>query len=93
MTEFVKVFLFPLLVPVLVGIGASAITSAGLVGRLDERVTAVETRLLKNEERVEYLRSRTEDQERQLTRLATVAADIQEIKADLKTLMRGNSQK
>lgn len=88
MADFMKVFIFPLLVPVLVGIGASAITSAVLIGRLEERVTTAESRVTRHEERLEYLRSRTEDQERQLARLETTLATIAEIKTDLKELLR-----
>lgn len=87
MADFMKVFIFPLLVPVLVGIGASAITSAVLIGRLEERVTTAESRVTRHEERLEYLRSRTEDQERQLARLETTLATIAEIKTDLKELL------
>lgn len=88
MSDFIKIFIFPLLVPVLVGIGSSAITSAALIGRLEERIVSMETRARQHEERLEYLRTRTEDQERQLARFEGTIAAISEIKLDLKELLK-----
>lgn len=88
MVDFVKIFIYPLLIPVLVGIGASAITSAVLIGRLEERVSFVELRAAKHEQAIEYLRNRTEEQEQHLTRFEAGLEDIREIKGDLKTLLQ-----
>lgn len=87
-TDLFKLFVVPLLVPVLVGIGSSAITGAVLIGRLEERIVNIETRARQHEDRLEYLRTRTEEQERQLARYESTLAAIAEIKTDLKELLR-----
>lgn len=87
-SEYIKTFVIPLLVPVLVGIGSSSITSSVLTARLEERIVSVEIRARQHEERLEYLRTRTEDQERQLAKFESAFAAIAEIKTDVKMLLR-----
>lgn len=69
-------------------IGASSITGAVLIGRLEERIMGIEARARQHEDRLEYLRTRTEEQERQLARFEGTVVSIPEIKADLKELLR-----
>lgn len=88
MSEYVKSFIAPLLVSAMVSMGGSALASAVLIGKLEERVSISETHITRQEERIEYLRTRTEDQERQLARFEATLNDIAEIKSDVKILMR-----
>lgn len=90
MNEYIRAFVIPLIVQVLVGLGAASLAITAFNARLEARITHMELRTQEHEQRLEYLRTRTEDQERQLAKLSTLASDIVEIKNDVKSLMRGN---
>lgn len=102
--RFVQTILFPLIVPVLVGIGSAAIAGMVMTARLEERVSHLESQMQRHEQAldrdfsrheqaVSQLNRRTDDQERRLAKLEGVAEEtrtsLAEIRADIKTLLRG----
>ena len=84
--KYIQSVIIPLLVAILVGIGSSAVTSAIYIGRIDERLSSLENTQARHEGMFTTLRDRTDDHER---RLAAVSLDLREIKADVKSLVRG----
>lgn len=106
-SRFIQAFVFPLLVPVLVGIGSSAVTGAVLMTRLEERVSYLELQIQRHEQTLgrdmtrhesafSTLTHRTDDQEQRLSKLEAMAeearASLSEIRGDIKTLLRGKGQ-
>lgn len=89
MKDFLNAFIVPLFIPIIIGIGASAIASNVLVGRIEERLIHIEKRIEKHESSSEYLRVRTEEQERHIVRLDVALSAITEIKSDIKALIKG----
>lgn len=102
--KFVQTFVLPLLVPVLVGIGSATTTVMVVNARLEERVSYLETRVQQHEMALERdftrhdqvvaeLTRRTNDQEQRMAKLEALVeelrASIGEIRADVKTLLRG----
>lgn len=70
MTElgrYFQSFIIPILVPVLVGMGASGITSAVMVGRLDERLSSVEKMQERHEAIFTTLQNATGGHERRIS--------------------------
>lgn len=105
-SDFVKSFLFPLLVPVLIGIGSAAMTLTVATIRLEERMATLERNITRHEtdttKRVERhddmlsdMARRDADQEQRLVRgesfMDAMRNDLTEIKGDVKTLIRGGS--
>lgn len=104
LSRFIQTFVFPLLVPVLVGIGSSAVTGAVMMTRLEERVTYLESQIQRHEKALERditrhessfstLTHRTDNQDQRLSKLEAMAEEartsLSEIRADIKTLLRG----
>lgn len=104
MSKLLQGFFFPLLVSVLVGMGAGAVSMTMMSARHEERFTHLEGRIQRHEtnfarevHRLEQaereLAVRTDDQERRLAKLEGVAEEtrssLAEIRADIKTLLRG----
>lgn len=104
LSRFIQTFVFPLLVPVLVGIGSSAVTGAVIMTRLEERVTYLESQIQRHEKALERditrhessfstLTHRTDNQDQRLSKLEAMAEEartsLSEIRADIKTLLRG----
>ena len=85
--KYIQSVIIPLLVAILVGIGSSAVTSAIYIGRMDENTQA------RHEGMFTTLRDRTDDHERRLAKteatMDAVSLDLREIKADVKSLVRG----
>lgn len=88
MSEYIRAFVVPLVVQVLVGLGAASLAITAFNARLEARIAHVEMRAAEHDQRIEYLRTRTEEQERQLARFEAALNDIAEIKADVKALLR-----
>ena len=93
MTEYLKAFVVPLVVQVLVGLGAASLAIAAFNARLEARIASVEMRSQEHDQRLEYLRTRSEEQGRQLARFEAALDDISEIKADVKVLLRSGRGK
>lgn len=93
MTEYFKAFVVPLVVQVLVGLGAASLTIATFNAGIEARMTHIEMRAQEHDQKLEYLRTRSEEQGRQLARFEAVMDDIAEIKADVKMLLRGKAVK
>lgn len=106
-SRFIQAFVFPLLVPVLVGIGSSAVTGAVMMTRLEERVTYLESQIQRHEQALDRdmnrhestfstLTHRTDNQEQRLSKLEAMAEEarssLAEIRGDIKTLLRGQGQ-
>lgn len=93
MNRYFETFLIPLIVPVLIGMGSAGVTGMIMTARLDERLATVE----KVQERHEGMLSQLRDSgANHATRLASnesemksVSSDLQEIKSDVKILLRG----
>ena len=89
MNRLFQTFIIPLLVPVLIGIGTSSV----LLIRLEERITSIEHRITQHDADFFRLREAKESASERITRLESVLPviqrDVAEIKADLKTLVRG----
>lgn len=92
MTEYFKTFVVPLVVQVLVGLGAASLTIATFNARIETRMTHIEMRAQEHDQKLESLRTRSEEQGRKLARFEAVLADIAEIKGDVKTLLRGTKK-
>lgn len=102
--KFVQAFVFPLLVPVLVGIGSAATTGMVMTARLEERVSHLESQIQRHEMALdrdftrhegalsEVIR-RTDSQEQRLAKLEALVEELRaslgEIRADVKTILRG----
>ena len=90
--KYIQSVVIPLLVAILVGIGSSA-TSAIYIGRMDERLSSLENTQARHEGMFTTLRDRTDDHERRLAKteatMDAVSLDLREIKADVKSLVRG----
>ncbi len=102
--RFVQTILFPLIVPVLVGIGSAAIAGMVMTARLEERVSHLKSQMQRHEQELdrdftrhegalsEVVR-RTDSQEQRLAKLEALVeesrASLSEIRADIKTLLRG----
>lgn len=93
MTEYFKAFVVPLVVQVLVGLGAASLAIASFNARLEARIAHIEMRSQEHDQRLEHLRTRSEEQGRQLARFEAALDDISEIKADVKSLLRGRVSK
>lgn len=104
--DFVRSFVFPLLVPVLIGIGSASMTLAVATIRLEERMSTLERNITRHEmdtakkvERHEAILSdmsrRDAEQEQRLVRgesfIDAMRGDLAEIKGDVKTLIRGGN--
>lgn len=104
LSRFIQTFVFPLLVPVLVGIGSSAVTGAVMMTRLEERVTYLESQIQRHEKALDRdiarhessfstLTRRTDNQDQRLSKLEAMAEEartsLSEIRSDIKTLLRG----
>ena len=102
--KFFQSLVFPLLVPVLVGIGSAATTGVVMTARLEERVAHLETQIRRHEEVLDRdmtrhqgaysdLAKRTEAQDQRLAKLEALTEEsrksLGEIRADIKTLLRG----
>ena len=91
--KYIQSVVIPLLVAILVGIGSSAVTSAIYIGRMDERLSSLENTQARHEGMFTTLRDRTDDRERRLAKteatMDAVSLDLREIKADVKSLVRG----
>lgn len=91
--KYIQSVIIPLLVAILVGIGSSAVTSAIYIGRMDERLSSLENTQARHEGMFTTLRDRTDDHERRLAKpeatMDAVSLDLREIKADVKSLVRG----
>ena len=91
--KYIQSVIIPLLVAILVGIGSSAVTSAIYIGRIDERLSSLENTQARHEGMFTTLRDRTDDHERRLAKaeatMDAVSLDLREIKADVKSLVRG----
>ena len=91
--KYIQSVIIPLLVAILVGIGSSAVTSAIYIGRMDERLSSLENTQARHEGMFTTLRARTDDHERRLAKteapMDAVSLDLREIKADVKSLVRG----
>ena len=91
--KYIQSVIIPLLVAILVGIGSSAVTSAIYIGRMDERLSSLENTQARHEGMFTTLRDRTDDPERRLAKteatMDAVSLDLREIKADVKSLVRG----
>ena len=91
--KYIQSVIIPLLVAILVGIGSSAVTSAIYIGRMDERLSSLENTQARHEGMFTPLRDRTDDNERRLAKteatMDAVSLDLREIKADVKSLVRG----
>ena len=91
--KYIQSVVIPLLVAILVGIGSSAVTSAIYIGRMDERLSSLENTQARHEGMFKTLRDRTDDHERRLAKteatMDAVSLDLREIKADVKSLVRG----
>lgn len=100
-------FVLPALVPVFVGLGSAVITSMVVTERLSARVANLEVQIEKHEkaldrdftrheQTVSNIAQKTDDQEKRLTRLETLVGETQvllnEIRADVKILLRGGQQ-
>lgn len=94
------------LIAVLVGIGSAAVTGAGMMTRLEERIMSLERDVARHEsaiekdmKRIEDVNAvaiqRTEDHERRLARLESTLGnlrdDVAEMKQDIKLLLRSAS--
>lgn len=107
MSELLKHILLRFALPVgascVMGLGSAVITGLVFNERMDARVTHLEVQIQKHEkaldrdfarhdQAVTLLSSRTDDQERRLTRLETlmdeVHATLTEIRTDVKSLLR-----
>ena len=88
--KYIQSVVIPLLVAILVGI---AVTSAIYIGRMDERLSSLENTQARHEGMFTTLRDRTDDHERRLAKteatMDAVSLDLREIKADVKSLVRG----
>lgn len=91
--KYIQSVVIPLLVAILVGIGSSAVTSAIYIGRMDERLSSLENTQARHEGMFTTLRDRADDHERRLAKteatMDAVSMDLREIKADVKSLVRG----
>ncbi len=102
--RFVQTILLPLIVPVLVGIGSAAIAGMVMTARLEERVSHLESQIQRHEQALDrdFTRhegalsevvKRTDSQEQRLAKLEALVeesqASLREIRADIKTLLRG----
>ena len=91
--KYIQSVIIPLLVAILVGIGSSAVTSAIYIGRMDERLSSLENTQARHEGMFTTLRDRTDDHELRLAKteatMDAVSLDLREIKADVKSLVRG----
>lgn len=92
MTEYFKAFVVPLIVQVLVGLGAASLTIAAFNAGIEARMTHIEMRAQEHDQKLEYLRNRSEEQGRQLARFEAALSDIAEIKSDVKILLRGTKK-
>lgn len=97
-------FAIPICASCVIGLGSAVITGLVFNAQMESRVTHIEVQMQKHEKvlerdfgRQEQLASslsmRTDDQERRITRLETlmdeVNSTLKEIRADVKTIMRG----
>lgn len=102
--KFVQTFVLPLLVPVLVGIGSATTTVMVVNARLEERVSSLESQIQRHEVALERdftrhdqvvseLTRRTSEQEQRMAKLDTIVEELRaslgEIRADVKTILRG----
>lgn len=78
----------PLVVPVLIGAGAASITSLVFMGRIDERLSFVEMRIQKAEERMEDLRVRSAEHDLNAVRMEGIVKSLDAIQKDMRTLTR-----
>lgn len=89
MRDIFNALILPLFIPIIIGMGSSAMTSYVLVSRIEERLIHIEKRIDKQEVSSEYLRMRTEEQERHIVRLDGAISVLAEIKSDIKALIKG----
>ena len=91
--KYIQSVIIPLLVAILVGIGSSAVTSAIYIGRMDERLSSLENPPARHDGLFTTLRARPDDHARRLAKteatMDAVSLDLREIKADVKSLVRG----
>ena len=87
--NLLQTFIIPLLVPVLIGIGTSSV----LIGKMEERLVALEGRITQHEADYSRLREAKESDRERITRVESILPamqrDVAEIKIDLQTLVRG----
>ncbi len=101
--RFAQAFIFPLMVPVLVGIGSAAVTGVVMTARLEERVAHLESQMrrheqvldrdiLRHEAVVSDLTQRVGIHDQRLSKLEALVEEshtsLTEIRADIKTLLR-----
>ena len=86
--RYLEVFVWPLVVPILIGSGSSTL----VVTKLEERMANVERNITRHEEELLAMRKRDDAQENRITRTESVLDGLQrdttEIKGDVKTLLR-----
>lgn len=100
-------FVLPVLAATVIGIGSSIVACLVVTERMDGRVSSLEVQIARHEraldrdfqrheQTVAAISSRTDDQEKRLTRLETLVGETQrllaEIRADVKILLRGGQQ-
>lgn len=90
--RYLEVFVWPLVVPILIGIGSSTL----VVTKLEERMANVERNITRHEEELLAMRKRDDAQETRITRTESVLDGMQrdtaEIKGDVKTLLRAGGR-
>ena len=86
-----------LAVSVVVGLGSAAITGGIMLVRVEERVAHIERVSTRHETMISETNRRDSDQERRLVKgeslIESMRGDLSEIKADVKTLIRGSVRK
>ena len=107
-SDFVRSFVFPLLVPVLIGIGSASMTLAVATIRLEERMTTLERNITRHEadtakkvdrheDMIADMARRDAEQQQRLVRgesiIDAMRGDLTEIKSDVKTLIRGGGKR
>lgn len=105
--ELLGKFLLPILASMVIGIGSSIVACLVVTERMDGRVNSLEVQIarhekeldrdfFRHEQTVAAIMSKTEDQEKRLTRLETLVNETQrlleEIRSDVKILLRGGQQ-
>lgn len=98
-------FVLPVCACAITGVGSALVSTMILTEQIQNRVAYIEVKIEKHEERLEKdftkhdgvvssLMSRSDDHERRLTRMETlmdgVNVTLSEIRADVKTLLRGH---
>ena len=86
--SFFDRFIIPLLVPVLIGAGAASITSLVFMGRMDERLSFVEMRVQKTEDRLETLRVKSAEHDMNNVRMEALARTLDAMQKDIRTLTK-----